>query len=168
MASIKTVAVAGGTGHLGAIVVEQLVKSGLFEVTVVTRGEKGGQIPAAVKMITVDYEYVDNLAEALRGFDAVVSVVAGHLSDLQRRLLDAAIIPGVKRFIPSWFGSDTRLPIVKESPLTSGKIKVAVSIQEKVSKGLIEYTSILGGPRVDWMMGSDYCMSIPKRHSTIQ
>lgn len=85
----------------------------------------------------------------MRGFDAVVSVVAGHLSDLQLRLLDAAIIAGVKRFIPSEFGSDTRLPKVKESPLTSGKIKVAASIQKKVSKGLIEYTSILGGPWVD-------------------
>ncbi|CAG9939906.1 unnamed protein product [Clonostachys rosea f. rosea IK726] len=167
MASITTVAVVGGTGDLGSIIVEQLVKSGLFEVTVITRGGKGGQIPAAVKIITVDYESVDNLAEALRGFNAVVSVVAGHLSDLQLRLLDAAIIAGVKRFIPSEFGSDTRLPKVKESPLTSGKIKVAASIQEKVSKGLIEYTSILGGPWIDWMMGSDYCMSIPKRHFTI-
>ncbi|VUC26667.1 unnamed protein product [Clonostachys rosea] len=167
MASIKTVAVVGGTGDLGSKIVEQLVASGLFEVTVVTRGGKGAQIPAAVKIITADYESVDNLAEALRGFDAVVSAVAGHLSDFQLRLLDAAIIAGVKRFIPSEFGSDTRVPKVKESPLTAGKIKVDAAIQEKVSKGLIEYTSILGGVWIDWMMGCDYCMSIPKRRFTI-
>lgn len=133
----------------------------------VTRGGKGGQIPAGVKTITADYESVDNLGEVLIGFDAVVSAVAGHLSDLQLRLLDAAIIAGVKRFIPSEFGSDTRLPKMKGSPLAAAKIKVDAAIQEKVSKGLIEYTSILGGPWIDWMMGSDYCMSIPKRHFTI-
>lgn len=63
--------------------------------------------------------------EGFKDQDAVVSVIAGPAIRLQSSIIDAAIKAGVKRFIPSEFGINTR-SLVEGSGLAKildGKIK---------------------------------------------
>jgi hypothetical protein len=55
------------------------------------------------------------LTGALKGIDALVSTVAGTAIDSQTILIDAAIAAGVKRFIPSEFGSCTTNPKLEKA-----------------------------------------------------
>ncbi len=56
----------------------------------------------------VDYTSLESLKEALAGQDAVVSMVGTFAIEEQRPIIDAALAVGVKRFIPSEFGVNTR------------------------------------------------------------
>jgi len=50
-----------------------------------------------------------DLAELLKGVDAVVCAYGGAALGEQYKLLEAAKKAGVKRFVPSEFGSDRRI-----------------------------------------------------------
>ncbi|KAK9695956.1 hypothetical protein K7432_012719 [Basidiobolus ranarum] len=104
--SIKNIAVAGGSGGLGAFITKALIRSN-YQVTVLTRDTKT-LVPGA-KTVTIDYHNHDDLVEALRGIDAIVSTISGTaLLDGQIILINAAVEAGVKRFLPSEFGVDLR------------------------------------------------------------
>ncbi|KAL8795406.1 MAG: hypothetical protein Q9195_002147 [Heterodermia aff. obscurata] len=65
--------------------------------------------PAHVKVHRINDDYPEaELVEAFKGQNAVVSTIATANAPLQRLMADAAIKAGVKRFMPSEFGSDTR------------------------------------------------------------
>ncbi|KAI8270037.1 Isoflavone reductase-like protein P3 [Colletotrichum sp. SAR11_239] len=165
MATLKKIAVIGGTGDLGHVIVQQLVAAGIFDVAVVTRDSRDtrGKIPTGAKAAEADYESLESLTAAFRGFDAVVCTLPGHLEALLLRILDAAIAAGVRRFIPSEFGSDHRQPAAHSVPLSASKIKVDNTLQKAASEGRIEYTSIIGGPWIEWIMTFEEGMSIPER-----
>ncbi|KAK7429842.1 hypothetical protein QQZ08_003687 [Neonectria magnoliae] len=167
MAPIKTVAVVGGTGDLGNVIVGQIVAAGDFQVTVVARNPSSKRLPPDVKIVSVDYESLESIRGALQGFDAVVNALPGHLEEIQLRVLDAAIAAGVGRYIPSEFGSDHRQPAAQRIPLSATKIKVDNAVQKAAAEGRIEYTSLLGGPWLEWIMGAANCMSVPQRHLVI-
>lgn len=99
---------------------EQILKAG-FEVTVLTRPTSNHTFPSNVKVVAVDYDNFDNLVAALRGQDALISTLGSAAFNKQLLLVKAAAEAGVKRFIPSEFGSDTlneksrALPVFKVS-----------------------------------------------------
>ncbi|CAG8626150.1 3964_t:CDS:2, partial [Paraglomus occultum] len=97
------------------------------------------------EIVYVDYDQHDNLVNALKGTDALISTVAPartatvwDFDALQTPLLDAAKAAGVKRFIPSEFGIDYR---VGDHPVSDTK----ASFREKVQNSGLEYTIILCG-----------------------
>ncbi|KAL8365369.1 hypothetical protein RB595_004258 [Gaeumannomyces hyphopodioides] len=122
--AITKVAVAGGTGGLGSFIVKELVAAG-FEVTVLRRAGSTSTPPEGVAAKDVDYASLDSLTAALQGQHAVVSAVATAAAAGQKLLADAALAAGVRRFIPSEFGINTRLtqghPIGK---ILAGKVAV--------------------------------------------
>lgn len=130
----------------------------------VTRDAHGAKhnVPADAKIATADYDSLEDLTKAFHGHDAVVCAVPGHLEDLLLRVLDAAIAAGAKRFIPSEFGSDHRQPAAHSIPLSASKIKVDEALKKAAALGNIEYTSILGGPWIEWIMTFEEGMSVPK------
>ncbi|KAL2877627.1 hypothetical protein SGCOL_007156 [Colletotrichum sp. CLE4] len=162
-ATLKNIAVIGGTGDLGHVIVNQLAAAGIFNLVVITRGSHAKTFPPGVKTVAADYESLDDLTVAFRGFDAVVCVVPGHLEALLLRILEAAIAAEVKRFIPSEFGSDHRNPSTQSVPLSASKIRVDEALKKAAAAGRIEYTSILGGPWIEWLMTCDTGMCLPKR-----
>ncbi|KAH8753862.1 hypothetical protein F5883DRAFT_632727 [Diaporthe sp. PMI_573] len=136
MASIQSVAVVGGTGTLGKPIVQELVAQG-FRVTVLSRSNKQDDLlntKAAVK--TVDYDSLESLKAALAGQDAVVSTIASPaVGTTQQTVLDAAYASGVKRFIPSEFGINTRkLQGLKVAQILGGKIKLVEDLQKKAQE----------------------------------
>lgn len=107
------IVVAGGTGNLGAriitalrsrqVEVRALVRAGTDLSKTESLSQKGAQV------IQVDWQDVHSIAEACKGATCVVSALAG-LEDVilgtQKNLLDAAVMAGVPRFIPSDYSLD--------------------------------------------------------------
>ncbi|KAF6844495.1 NmrA-like family protein [Colletotrichum musicola] len=140
MSTFQNVALLG-KGLLGSAVLPELVDAG-FNVTVFGRSESSKEgLPEGVSFAVVDYSSVDSLASAFRGQDAVVSTV--NLRGLmdQKTTIDASIKAGVKRYIPSDWGSFTTDPKAhRELPGVMGPMAaIQKYLAEKAEAGEIEY-----------------------------
>ncbi|KAK6213613.1 isoflavone reductase [Colletotrichum tabaci] len=108
--TIKTVAVVGASGLVGLRVVKALQEKG-FDVTAVSRESSTATFPPGVAVRRADLSSVESLTAAFAGQDAVVSAistVAVIVPGAQDPLIDAAAGAGVKRFVPSEYGLNTR------------------------------------------------------------
>lgn len=118
-----------------------------YSVSVLSREASKYTPPAGVSNIKTDYTH-DSLVQALKGQDAVVSVIAQDALLEQIKIIDAAIDAGVKRFVPSEYGSDTRN---KHShtrvPLFVMKYQVYEHLKKNQDK--IEWTVLSSGPFLD-------------------
>jgi hypothetical protein len=90
------------------------------------------------------------LTSIFKGQDAVLSLAGATQIGDQKSYVDAALKAGVKRFIPSEFGGDTRNDeFNKALPLFAGKKSVIEYLKTKESEGL-SWTGIFSGPFYDW------------------
>lgn len=115
--STKPVAlVFGGSGETGQSVVNGLLDKGDFTVRIAVRPgsnqkprivdfQRRGVEVAAIDLIE---DSDAKLEEALQGIHTVICALAYDRNNLQPRLVDAAIKAGVKRFVPSDFGTPGR------------------------------------------------------------
>jgi len=164
--SIKNVALVGAGGNLGVAVIAELVKSGLFDITVLTRDPSTHTFPPSVKVVKVDYSSLESLATALTGQDALVSLLASAVvanPAIQKLLIDASIKAGVKRFIPSEFGCDLHNAKVRALPLFAGKVATEEYLDEQAQKGTISYTLIYTGPFLDWGLRNKLLLNFDDR-----
>ncbi|KAI8944791.1 hypothetical protein F4801DRAFT_170438 [Xylaria longipes] len=151
MSTITNVALAGATGNLGPAILEQLLKAG-FQVTVLTRQGSTNKPPASVTVKPVDYDSVESLTTALQGQDAVVSTLGPEALSRQLNLVEAAVKAGVKRFLPSEFGSDTTNAKNANLAVFGHKIATHKALVKEAANGNISYTTIVNGPFFDWGM----------------
>jgi hypothetical protein len=120
-------------------------------VTVLSRIGSKASFPPSVKVIPVEYSSVESLTAALKGQDAVVSTVGVDGLLGQSVLFDAAVAAGVKRFLPSEFGSDLSNPKAARLPVFGYKVATREYIEEKVKAGAgITYTYVINAPFLDW------------------
>lgn len=102
---------------------------------------------AGVKVVKTDYSR-NSLQSVLSGQDAVISLVGSDFA-AQKPFIDAAIAVGVKRFIPSDFGSDiSSEKVVQAAPFLESKREVVEYLRTKEDK--ITWTSIVNGAFFDW------------------
>ncbi|RDW63269.1 hypothetical protein BP6252_10814 [Coleophoma cylindrospora] len=154
--TIKKVAIAGATGKLGSAIITELLRSGLFDITVLTRDPSTHTFPDGLQVVKVDYGNVESLVTPLHGQDALVSAVPTGAILEQRLLIDAAVTAGVKRFIPSEFGCDLKNAKARALPVFTSKVNIEDYLRELAEKGVISYTLIYNGPFLD--MGLEYSM----------
>lgn len=134
------------TGNFGPSIVSALVTAG-FTVTALSRSGSTSKLPSEVKVVEVNYDSHDSLVTALKGQDVFISAVPNHGD--QPKLIDAAIAAGVKRFLPSEFGSDIAgNENVQKLPVFQGKLKTQKYLEEK--KDQISYTIVVNGAFLDW------------------
>ncbi|CAG9961941.1 unnamed protein product [Clonostachys byssicola] len=145
MSSIKKVAIIG-KGNVGSAALAELLKNGL-DVTVISRFSH--EMPAGARAVQADYSSIDSLSSALKGHDAVVSTVGAAGIVGQKDIIDAAILAGVKRFIPSDYGSVSADPQARDEPTFLPFIKIQDYLKEKAAAGMIEYTILSTGPFLD-------------------
>jgi hypothetical protein len=139
------------SGVIGAPVLKAISDSGKFNITVLSRVGSKATFPSSVKVIPVDYTSVQSLTTALKGQDAVVSTVGTEGLLGQSVLFDAAVAAGVKRFLPSEFGSDLSNPKTASLPIFGYKVAIRKHIEEKVKAGAdITYTYVVSAPFLDW------------------
>ncbi|KAF2815515.1 NAD(P)-binding protein [Mytilinidion resinicola] len=149
MSNIKNVVIIGASGNLGPTVLNQFVNSP-FNVTVFSRKESNAVFPESVKVIKTDFSS-ESLSQNLAGQDAVICTLGGveGFRD-QARIIDAAIAAGVKRFIPSEFGSDTTSPeVLNIVPAFGPKVETIDYLKSKESEAF-SWTSVIPGLFFDW------------------
>jgi nucleoside-diphosphate-sugar epimerase len=126
---IRTVALIGANGKVGPAILQALLDTKSFEVTVISRkSSKSTHQPASVKFEQVDDSLPHaQLVDTLRGQDALVIAFAGsQITENSIKLADAAFEAGVKHIIPADYGScDSSDPKSLEViPLYKGKKEV--------------------------------------------
>ncbi|KAI1123659.1 NmrA-like family protein [Nemania abortiva] len=142
MAPLKNVVVVGasnaGQVRLGSYIVDALKTDPELVITVISRTSTTAQLPEGVKVIRVSDSYrQDELEGAFAGQDAVVMSTGFQLMGQEGKFIEAAVKAGVKRFIPSEFGSNTHNPnTVSIFPMTAAKAKVVGDLRTKESRGL--------------------------------
>ncbi|KAK3378693.1 hypothetical protein B0T24DRAFT_137826 [Lasiosphaeria ovina] len=166
--AITKVALAGAAGNLGSAILKQLLADG-FKVTVLTREGSTHTFPASVTVAHVDYDSVDSLAKALKGQDAVVASVGNAaLHKQQVALVEAAVKAGVKRFIPSDFGSNTAHPKAAALPAYASKVAVQKLLKEKAAADPnFTYTVVINGPFLDWGVQVGFLVNLKKKQVTL-
>lgn len=122
-----------------------------FNVTIISREGSSSTFPSNHKVINVDLESHDSLVNAFKGQDAVVASLGAPAIHLQPKIVDAAIAAGVKRFIPSEFGSNTLDPKVNARvPIFAPKIAAVDYLKTKEDS--ISWSALINGPFFDWAL----------------
>jgi putative NADH-flavin reductase len=136
-------------GNLGPSVLNAFLESS-FNVSVLSREGSKSTFPSNVKVLRADYSSVESLTEAFKGQDAVLSIVGGGALGDQDKLIDAAIAAGVKRFLPSEYGSNTLDERLRKLvPPFNAKKATVDNLKSKEDK--ISWTSVITGPFFDWV-----------------
>lgn len=109
----KTILVAGATGNLGNRICRELLKRNAAVKALVRHSADPDKIAVLEKMgvqiYPVEMNDINEITRVCEGVSCVISAVAGLkevIIDFQKILLDAAILAGVPRFIPSDFCTD--------------------------------------------------------------
>ncbi|KAK5130290.1 hypothetical protein LTR08_002250 [Meristemomyces frigidus] len=162
MSAIRTVAIAGASGNLGPTILKAVVDAG-FEATVFARANSTHQFPSGIMIVNVDYNSKDSITQALKGQDALISTIGNASPVLQANLIGAAISAGVKRYIPSEFGSDTTLLENSHLPVYGHKIAHLKDVKDKVNGTQTTYTFLINGPFLDWGLNVGFLANMKER-----
>ena len=150
------IVVAGGTGNLGERIIKALLEKGA-EVRAVVRlsssPEKLNKLKnLGVKVFKVDFLNTEAVSKACIGASCVVSALAGLrdvIIDTQKVLLDAAVLSGVYRFIPSDFSLD----FTNLRPGGNRNLDERREFHTYLLKCPIAATTIFNGPFMDLLTG---------------
>jgi uncharacterized protein YbjT (DUF2867 family) len=136
-----------GSGNLGPHLIPALTEAG-FRVTVLSR--RSPPTNRATPTIQSDYSF-PSLVEAFKNQDAVVCAIATLDVSAQRTIVDAAVAAGVKRYMPSEYGSDTSVADEHErAGFLKSKQEVMGYIKTKEAQGLT-WTALFTGAWIDWV-----------------
>jgi hypothetical protein len=104
-----------------------------------------------VKVITTDYSPT-SLALAFSGQDAVLSLLSLSAISQQYTLVEAAVKAGVKRFLPSEFGTDnSSASVLAIVPPFRVRTELIDTLKAKQAAGSpIEWTAVVTGMFLDW------------------
>lgn len=169
--SLNKVGLIGATGNIGVVILKALLDGG-FEVTILSREGSTSTDSLAShpkqKIVKVNFEDVSSITSALQGIEGLVSNVASHALLSQKKIIDAAIAAGVKRFLPSEFGSDLSVEANKQVPFNQPKIEIQHYLEEKVkTHPNFTYTSVTNGPFLDWCLKMGLFGNLKTREATV-
>ncbi|RAO71406.1 uncharacterized protein BHQ10_007418 [Talaromyces amestolkiae] len=167
--ALKNVIIIGAGGHLGPSILSAFRNDPRFNVSVLSRQSSTSTFPEDVKVHRVGDDYPDDeVLSAFKGQDAVVSTIATASAGQQTRLIDLAIKAGVKRFIPSEFGSDTRHPnAMAILPQYFGGKNASVDYLIEKEKDGLTWSSFVTGPFFELAMAGFMGFDIPNRKAII-
>jgi hypothetical protein len=141
------------SGDIGKIILDSLVASSMFSITVISRKESEAVFPPGIKVLKTGLSG-DSLEAAFQGQDAVISVVGATGFSEQKALVDAAIRAGVQRFIPSEFSANSQNDAVLQLlPLFGQKNDLIKYLKSKESPAFT-WTGIATSALFDWVSDS--------------
>lgn len=140
------------------MILDSLVESELFNVTVLTTGSKAATYPPSVQVRKSDFSDHE-LESAFTGQDVVISVVGMSALTDQKRYIDIAVKVGVKHFMPSEFGANASNDVVLELlTIFQGKREVQEYLKTKESEHF-NWTALGTSILLDWVKLSISIMS---------
>jgi hypothetical protein len=110
---------------------------------------------------------VESLTAALKGIDGLVSTVAGTAIESQTVLIDAAIAAGVKRFLPSEYGSCTTSPKLEAFPFYASMFKIKQYLQEKAKAEKLTWTVLACGAFLEFVIGGPMLLDFVNHKATL-
>ncbi|EXM17130.1 hypothetical protein RAB80_000133 [Fusarium oxysporum f. sp. vasinfectum] len=151
------IAIAGASSELAREIIDRLVATGKHEIIALVRKEPSAfsELPGAT-WIQTDYKNKAELVELFRGVETVLSFLAVHLdpgNETQKRLIDAAVEAGVKRFAPSEWATGAKLAdSLDVMSWYSGKIEIREYLKSlNFDRKVIEYTLFQPGGFMDYL-----------------
>ncbi|CVL03168.1 hypothetical protein FPRO06_01841 [Fusarium proliferatum] len=151
------IAIAGASSELAREILDRLVATGKHDITALVRKDPSTfpELPG-VSWIKADYNNKAELVNLFRGVETVLSFLAVHLdpgNETQKRLIDAAVEAGVKRFAPSEWATGAKLAdSLDVMSWYSGKIEIREYLKSLNSdKKVIEYTLFQPGGFMDYL-----------------
>ncbi|CEI62538.1 hypothetical protein FVEN_g5080 [Fusarium venenatum] len=155
MSPYKNIVVVGASGSTGKIIIDGLTSNSSFNITVLSRKESKATYPENVTVRTTDFSE-DDLSEALKGQEVVISALGVEGFDQQQKLVDASVRAGIKRFLPSEFSSSSGDPVVLELlPLFEVKKNLIDYLKSKEKDGL-SWTGLATGLLFDWGLANGF------------
>ncbi|KAL8932110.1 MAG: hypothetical protein Q9211_006523 [Gyalolechia sp. 1 TL-2023] len=163
---LQNVIILGASGNVGKPTVDALLAAGGFTVTALTRKGSSATFPSEVKVQSVDDTYPpDQLLAAFKGQDAVINLLPPSDVKQANSIADAAAEAGVKRYIPSQFGSDTANPqVVALVPIFTAKVQMTEYLKTKESTGM-SWSAVVNGAFFDWGLQNGFLGFDLKSHS---
>ncbi|KAE8383634.1 hypothetical protein BDV26DRAFT_93810 [Aspergillus bertholletiae] len=153
MTGYKNIVLIGAGGDIGKIVLDGLLASPGFNITVLSRKESKASFPVGITVHKSDFSDAD-LEAVFNGQDAIISAVGATAFGEQKKIVDAAIRSGVQRFIPSEFSSNIQNEaVLKLNPFFSQKKELIEYLKAKQSAGL-SWTAIATSGLLDWSLGN--------------
>jgi hypothetical protein len=110
---------------------------------------------------------MESLTTALKGIDGLVSTVAASAIENQTVLIDGAIAAGVKRFVPSEYGTCTTSPKLETLPIYAPMFKIKQYLQEKAKAGQLTWTVLACGAFLDFLFGGPMLMDFANHKATL-
>lgn len=163
----KTVALAGASGALGAVLLNHLLKAN-YTVTALTRPGITPTFPPSVKTAEIDYSSPSTLRAALADHDVLISTVgyAGILA--QEALISAALAVGVKRIIPSEYGSDPSNAAARALPVFGHKVQIEQHLRAAVTDSpTTTWTLVANNEFLDWDLDHGFGVDVTGRKMEI-
>ncbi|KAJ6114825.1 hypothetical protein N7486_000603 [Penicillium sp. IBT 16267x] len=163
----KKVTIVGASGAIGNILLDGLVASSQFDITIVSRKESKACFPQSVTVLKSDFSEV-GLEAAFKNQDVVISTVGATGFSEQKKFVDAAVRAGVKRFIPSEFSANSQNDAVLQLlPLFRQKKELIEYLKTKEAEGL-SWTGIATSGLFDWGLRNKFLeFDIANRTATI-
>ncbi|KAI8922224.1 hypothetical protein DFJ77DRAFT_495485 [Powellomyces hirtus] len=164
--SIKNVILIGAGGNLGPSVLKGLLDANKFNVSILARNESTSTFPEGITVHRTDYSEA-SLLSAFKGQDAIVSNLGGTGHELEKKVIDAALKVGVRRFIPSGFGSN----IENEKTLSNvayvgSKATIVQYLRELAEKNPnFTWTAVTTGAFFDWGLQVGFLGFDLKKHT---
>lgn len=161
---VGTIALAGAAGDLGFRIATELVERGA-KVRAIVRHDVAASdaerlSALGVELVAADPANVAEMTTACAGADCVVSALNGLrdvIVDRQVVLLNAAVMAGVPRFIPSDYAAD----FTSTQPGRNRNFDLRREFKTRADAAPIQVTSILNGAFMD-MLGAEMPIIQPK------
>ena len=138
-------------GNIGPAICTALDEDPAFNLSILSRKGSKSKFAPHIKVIPVDGSYPEEeLVGAFQGQDAVICVLNPNLVDATKAAINAAVKAGVKRFIPSEFGTETIEPKMQATvPIFAKKREIVEYLMSKEKDGLT-WTAVTNGGFFDW------------------
>lgn len=171
--ALPQIALVGATGNLGPAILKSLVDASL-RIKIFTRAGSAHKISELtnsdlLEIREVDYKSQASLISALDGVDVVISTLGfADLFEIQKSLIDASLVAGVSRFIPSEFGNDSANELVRKIPIYADKIKTQEYLEAAVSrKPAFSYTMCYSNSFFDWQLQVGFMVNLKAHTATL-
>ncbi|KAI4861842.1 NAD(P)-binding protein [Hypoxylon rubiginosum] len=148
------IALAGASGQLAREIIDALVATQKHEII----GLDPAPLPSlpGVTWVKTTYEDKSELVRLLQGVETVMCFFPVHFdpgSATQKRLIDAAVEAGVKRYAPSEWATGTKLETSLDGiPWYAGKVEITRYLEDlNKEKKVIEYTRFQVGAFMNYL-----------------
>lgn len=149
MESVLTYA-SQASGSIGKIILQGLIESSSFNITVLSRKDSEITFPAGVTVYKTDFSESD-LKNAFAGQDVVISALGAAGLEHQKKIADAAIGAGVQRFLPSEFSSSSQDETVLQLLPIFGQKSTLIDYLKAKESETFSWTGVATSGLFDWV-----------------